>query len=307
MSRYYRILELPPGASDEQVKKAYRRLARKYHPDVNDSPNAQEKFQQVEEAYRMITSGKHRRNLSHHDLRKAYAKAKQAQEERRKEAYRERVRRARAFAQRIQEQRDKNYLEAVRKFITLVVVLVFGLGTFFLFDLVYLPYKISQNPAYTWGKITDATTRNARYSFIVDGEQHDGSMYLRKSFTEIVTPNGMPLENGLYFKVEYNSDYPQYSRMNFFEYPSSVSERYYEMVYRKMLKAPKFSEFSDAQLSCFISEIYRKKGSEGIATLYFFSEPVVENLKYNRLRFTKFKRSEVYQTTREHCLQTQEE
>ena len=51
---YYKILGVERGASDEQVKKAYRSLARKYHPDVSKEANAKEKFQEVSEAYETL-------------------------------------------------------------------------------------------------------------------------------------------------------------------------------------------------------------------------------------------------------------
>lgn len=51
---YYAILGLERGASDEEVKKAYRRLARKYHPDVSKEPSAEEKFKEVAEAYQTL-------------------------------------------------------------------------------------------------------------------------------------------------------------------------------------------------------------------------------------------------------------
>ncbi|MFQ3679121.1 MAG: J domain-containing protein, partial [Pseudanabaenaceae cyanobacterium] len=51
----YRILGLPRYAPLEDVKVAYRRLARKYHPDLNpDSPTAAEKFQRVQQAYQIL-------------------------------------------------------------------------------------------------------------------------------------------------------------------------------------------------------------------------------------------------------------
>ncbi len=51
----YRILGLPRNASLEDVKAAYRRLARKYHPDVNrQDPNTTEKFHRIQEAYRVL-------------------------------------------------------------------------------------------------------------------------------------------------------------------------------------------------------------------------------------------------------------
>lgn len=51
----YKVLGLSPGASEKQVKSAYRRLALKYHPDRNTDPGAKQKFQEVTAAYRFIT------------------------------------------------------------------------------------------------------------------------------------------------------------------------------------------------------------------------------------------------------------
>ena len=44
---YYKILGVARGASDEEIKKAYRRLARRYHPDVSKEADAKERFQDV--------------------------------------------------------------------------------------------------------------------------------------------------------------------------------------------------------------------------------------------------------------------
>ena len=54
----YSVLGVPRSATDDEVKKAYRRLSRKYHPDANiNNPNkdqAEEKFKQVQQAYEQI-------------------------------------------------------------------------------------------------------------------------------------------------------------------------------------------------------------------------------------------------------------
>ncbi|MDY6050769.1 MAG: molecular chaperone DnaJ [Corynebacterium sp.] len=52
---YYGILGVPQGASDADIKKAYRKLARQYHPDVNPSDEAAEKFRDVSLAYETLT------------------------------------------------------------------------------------------------------------------------------------------------------------------------------------------------------------------------------------------------------------
>jgi len=52
---YYSILGLPRGATDEQVKKAFRKMAMDYHPDRNQSPEATEKFKEINEAYEVLS------------------------------------------------------------------------------------------------------------------------------------------------------------------------------------------------------------------------------------------------------------
>ncbi len=48
---YYEVLGLQKGASDDEIKRAYRQMAKKYHPDVNKEPGAEEKFKEINEAY----------------------------------------------------------------------------------------------------------------------------------------------------------------------------------------------------------------------------------------------------------------
>lgn len=57
---YYKILGLERGASKDDVKKAYRKLARKYHPDVSKEKDAEERFKEVGEAYDVLSDEKKR-------------------------------------------------------------------------------------------------------------------------------------------------------------------------------------------------------------------------------------------------------
>jgi DnaJ-class molecular chaperone len=51
---YYEILGLPVNSSIEEIKKAYRRKARLYHPDINPSPDAKDQFISITEAYEFL-------------------------------------------------------------------------------------------------------------------------------------------------------------------------------------------------------------------------------------------------------------
>ncbi|XP_025919818.1 dnaJ homolog subfamily B member 1 [Apteryx rowi] len=57
---YYRTLGLARGASDEDIKRAYRKQALRYHPDKNKEPGAEERFKEVAEAYDVLSDPKKR-------------------------------------------------------------------------------------------------------------------------------------------------------------------------------------------------------------------------------------------------------
>ncbi|HPB28634.1 MAG TPA: DnaJ C-terminal domain-containing protein [Acidobacteriota bacterium] len=63
---YYSILGVAKGATQAEIKKAYRRLARKYHPDFNrDNPNAERRFKEINEAYQVLGDADKRQKYDH--------------------------------------------------------------------------------------------------------------------------------------------------------------------------------------------------------------------------------------------------
>ncbi|GJM59190.1 molecular chaperone DnaJ [uncultured Dubosiella sp.] len=59
---YYEVLGVDKGASQDNIKKAYRKLAMKYHPDVNKDPGAEDKFKEINEAYEVLSDEQKRAN-----------------------------------------------------------------------------------------------------------------------------------------------------------------------------------------------------------------------------------------------------
>lgn len=65
---YYKILAVEPTADDKAIKTAYRKLARKYHPDVSKEAGAEDKFKEASEAYEVLSSPEKR--AEYDDIRK---------------------------------------------------------------------------------------------------------------------------------------------------------------------------------------------------------------------------------------------
>ena len=83
---YYKILEIDKKATQADIKKAYRKLARKYHPDLNPKDkNAQHKFQQINEAHEVLSDPEKRKKYDQYGKdwqhSEAFEKARQQQQQ----------------------------------------------------------------------------------------------------------------------------------------------------------------------------------------------------------------------------------
>jgi molecular chaperone DnaJ len=74
---YYEVLGVPKEATKDQIKDAYRKLAMQYHPDRNKSPDAEEKFKEISEAYAVLSDDQKRsqyNNLGHEGFDQQYTR-----------------------------------------------------------------------------------------------------------------------------------------------------------------------------------------------------------------------------------------
>jgi len=87
--KHYHILQVNPGATEVEIKKAYRKQALKYHPDHNPSAKAQAKFIQIKEAYQalLVSHKDDTRKLTAMEMADAIEKKMQDEKKERMKAY----------------------------------------------------------------------------------------------------------------------------------------------------------------------------------------------------------------------------
>ncbi len=135
MTDLYGILGLTPRATAAEIKSAYRRLARKYHPDVSASPDANARFVQINQAYEILSDPSHRwayDSGQYADQQRTFYASRQA----------EVVAKQRHFDRIVDEWLESDRRETAQRSHAVLVVVPFFLSTFYV--MITQPANIKQ-------------------------------------------------------------------------------------------------------------------------------------------------------------------
>jgi hypothetical protein len=277
MDQYYRTLGLQPKATPEEIRRAYRRLAKQYHPDLNPSPDARARFLDIVEAYEVLLGE-----------RKAAARKRTApvdHEAIQRKAREEALKRARMRYAEFRRQRDKEQGEAYGKALIWVAALVVAYLTWMSLRGPFRGWMIQQAPYATTCTIQSFSNREAWIAYTVEGQSYYEPITLRKAWNEPVAGNGMPIRKGHTFALRCNAQKPHYFEV-VWELPNVATlNRYFGYVAKRLPEAYPEMQATEEERLCLARNLFEMSGLDALANIYFFDEPAIENYKHNAITF----------------------
>lgn len=277
MEHYYRTLGLKSGASLDDIRRAYRRLAKQFHPDLNPSPEARQRFLAIVEAYEVLTGE-----------RKAATQRRTSainHEEIQRKAREEALRKARMRYAEFKRQRDLEQGEAYGKALIWVAVLAVTFITWMALRGPFRTWMIQQDPYLTTVTVKEFSAREAWVEFIVNNQVYYESVALRKAWREPVAGNGMPVRKGHTFSLRCNAHNPRYFEVIWDLPDLPTVNRYLGYAAQRLPEAFPNLQSTEEQRLCLARQLFEKQGFDALANLYFFDEPAIENYKHNALTF----------------------
>ncbi|MBI5539924.1 MAG: hypothetical protein HY951_07695 [Bacteroidia bacterium] len=163
----------------------------------------------------------------------------------------------------------------------------------------YSEYQLKNNGTDTYATITKISSagvrdpsevENVEFSFRYNDSIIFGYTIAKTNSNYALADNGMPLSIGDEFIVKYVIDNPEIYKVNYYK-PSKTTIKSYIALTTMSISLlnifPK-SEKQIAQCNCLANKIYEKYGTDGLATIFFNDELVVENIMHNSLAYKNF-------------------
>ncbi len=296
MKQYYDILGLPNNAGKQAIKAAYRKLALKYHPDVNKAPNAEEKFLEISEAYEILISP----NII---SVKKFEKAKKKQQEEIRKA-RERAKanmrkRHDEFKEQEEKEQSRQYTIGIYIFVSIILLMIVSYTSYYS----WFNLQAYTNSDTAIGQVTFVDYRSYVIRILVNGESYEMTKNGNRSFKDLNGDNGMPMEIGEEFLVVYNKEDPDYFDV-LFEPISRQTLRIYEQITVPVIVEWLTQEGlknDDYHALCTFRHLYNTFGAEGLAAMYFYNEPLIENPEHNSWTFESFSNQQLFKDCISFC------
>lgn len=296
MTSYYRILGLSSGASKAEIKRAYRKLALKYHPDHNKEPGAKERFLAVTEAYNYLMDPPSQSFQS-----SAKKTGRSADEERRKRARAKAKAAARQRYTAFKKQQEVEQSRAYSQAVTIFVAIVLLIGAFYFGRKYFVQWQVNSDPAQTICTVVNHDARNILVSYHVDGTRYLKKYSGTRSKMWLVTPNGMPVVNGAEFTIRYKKTNPSWAILLDEDFTPKTLDLYVETIRFEVAKNMQV-DADDARVECLSLMAFEAFGIDGLANLFFWKESPLENFSHNSSTYESMEESAEFQRIMKDCL-----
>lgn len=302
MRKYYQILGLEPGATQEEIKRAYRRMAMKYHPDVNPAPNARQHFTEILEAYEYLTGVRkaRKRVFTEAEKERFYDLMRKAAEEKAKAQYRERVRQ---FRKQREEQQNREYQKGIIMFFA-ILILGTALWQGYRF---YYNLMVQRDAVNTELQVVGIGNKRVIYQFVVADSIIQDRRYVGRYQLNMLAGNGMPLKIGDQFELVYSSSDPSYHKINYDKVSPETMRRYLRIssealkeIYREEWRQIEDSE-QNVRALCMSLLIFREYGFDGLAKVLFHDASFLSNFSHNSIHWRMMKDDEAYRGIYQSC------
>lgn len=288
----YALLGLPFSAGEEQIRSTYRQLAKKWHPDLNNSPNAAVEFRRIKQAYEQIQRNDFlepvQQQITYKEDHQAHSEQERLKKEKRKKAREEYLRRKAEKEKREAEKRNKEF----KYFALFTLIFVFVNLSINKVGSMYTRWDILKSPDTTFCQVTYLSYRSCNYRYQVNGKYFIGEVRTRKVGSRMIADNGMPLIEGQQFGLVYKTTDPSKHFVEYSQYSTGTFEHYL-LVSKEASK--RYFAIEDSSIvvdpDCFVKKLYRDKGLEGWADLYFGHTSWMDNIYNNSRSFDKWKES----------------
>ena len=291
----YAVLGLTEDAKMDQVRTAYRKLAKRHHPDVNPSNDSARLFQEIQAAYEQICSG----TFAASSQRAEGDKIRQAQAEA------ESKRR-----QRAEYLRKKEHMEERENRKRTRDILIYGMALLLLVGINlaapklrhwYVHQAVLQEPDTTLCTLSVITYREGNYRYQVDGTTYWGDVRLRKVGDRMVASNGLPASTLTQFALVYKQSDPE-KHFVLFDRPSAQTLMSYAAQTADEIDRLQVEKVLPPLASdCLVWRIYQEKGVGGWADIHFAQTSWLDNIENNRGTFKRLIESERGSELLEQC------